>query len=176
MNCKQCGAPMTVEDGKNFFYCDYCGSYDFPDPNLDGVALLNEPSPYSCPICNKPLVTASIGSIHIFSCPVCRGNFIDQSKMLAILRQASSPDGSDEEQYHHLNGDELQRKAICPVCQQIMDSYQYGGPGNIVIQGCRHCEMIWLDFGEIARVLHSFAEMYGRPPAEPGQKTQSIEF
>ena len=46
MNCKQCGAPLSVEEGQDFFHCQYCGSYDFPDPNQDGVALLDELSPY----------------------------------------------------------------------------------------------------------------------------------
>jgi len=167
---------MKVEDDRNFFHCEYCGGYDFPNPNQDGVALLDEVAPYSCPICSKPLVIAAIENIRIFSCPICRGNLISQSKMLPILRQARVPDRINEDPQRRPNRSELERKAICPVCQDAMDTYQYGGAGNIIIEGCSHCEMIWLDFGEISRVVHAYSQMYQRQPDEPGQKTQSIKF
>jgi Zn-finger nucleic acid-binding protein len=165
---------MKVEEGRNFFHCDYCGNYEFPDPNQDGVVLLDEISPYSCPICLKPLVKASIEEVGIFSCPICRGNLIEQSKMLSILRQAPDLERAGEE--HHSSRDELQRRVTCPECQAGMDTYQYGGPGNVIIQGCIHCELVWLDFGEIAKILRSYARIYRHPSDDAGQKNQSIDF
>ena len=67
MNCQQCGAPLKVQKGQNCFRCEYCGTYDFPDPNLDGVALLDEASTYACPVCSKPLVSALYKNISIHS-------------------------------------------------------------------------------------------------------------
>jgi Zn-finger nucleic acid-binding protein len=176
MNCKQCGAPLKVEENQNIFRCDYCGSYDFPNPNLDGIALLDEISPYACPICSKPLVAATIENVRIFSCPICRGNLINQSKMLSILRLASTDDTICEDQPHHPDLSELQRKLICPACHKTMDDYPYGGPGNIIIQGCSHCGLIWLDFGEVSSILRALAQMYQHNPDEPGQKIQSVKF
>jgi Zn-finger nucleic acid-binding protein len=176
MNCKQCGAPMKVEEEKEFFLCEYCGCYDFPNPNKDGVALLDEISPYNCAACNKLLVTATIEDIHIFSCPICHGNLISQSKMLPILRQALSFNITDKDLSLPSNRSELQRKYICPVCQKKMDAYPYGGGGNINIQGCRQCELIWLDFGELTRIIRSFSQMYQQTTDEPGQKIQSVKL
>lgn len=176
MNCEQCGAPMSVEKDGDFFHCKYCGDYAFPDPNKDGVALLDEVSSYACPVCKKLLVTASIGNIRIFSCPNCRGNLIDQSKMLSILRQAVHPNHLDEEQVFRPDRSELGRKLVCPSCRKTMSTYPYGGPGNLIIQGCDRCRLIWLDFGELSRIIQAYMQMYDCSPDELGEKKKRIEF
>ncbi len=162
---------MTVEAGQNFFHCEYCGGYDFPDPNQDGVALLDEVSPYICPMCRKPLVSATIKDVRVFSCPNCRGNLIEQSKMLPILSRIHL-DSTNELLPPPQNKSELTRAIVCPSCQKLMEAYPYGGPGNIIIEGCEECRLIWLDFGELSRIIHSYSQMYDRP----GAKKRWIEF
>jgi Zn-finger nucleic acid-binding protein len=176
MNCKQCGAPLTVEEGQDFFHCQYCGSYDLPNPNQDWVALLDEVSPYVCPLCDKALVSAVVQDVHIYSCPYCRGNLIAQSKMLPILRQARPSSPLPAESQPSQNKNELKRTALCPACQRPMAVYPYGGPGNIIIQGCEQCQWIWLDFGELSRVIQAYWEMYDRSPDELGAKKKWVEF
>ena len=34
-----------------------------------------------------------------------------------------------------------------------MSTHVYGGPGNIVIDTCVNCQLIWLDYLELRRVL-----------------------
>ena len=176
MNCKQCGAPMSVEEGQDFFHCKYCDGYAFPDPNQDGVALLEEVSTYVCPLCQEPLVSAIVKDIHILSCPHCRGNLIEQSKMLPILRQAQPLDPTSEDPHSLQNKNELTRTAVCPSCRKVMAVYPYGGPGNIIIQGCKQCRLIWLDFGELSRITRSYWEIYDRSRNELGAKKKWITF
>ncbi len=164
MNCKQCGAPVSTEEGRDFYHCAYCGSYGFPDPNLDGVALFDEVSPYACPVCGHPLVTAAVKDVHIYSCPNCRGNLISQSKMLPILRQAKAHPAAGEEQRLLQSPSERARTVICPACKKPMDGYPYGGSGNVIIQGCAECLLIWLDFGELSRIMHTYQPMKRRKP------------
>lgn len=167
---------MKVEEGQDFFHCQYCNSYDFPDPNQDGVALLDEISPYVCPLCEQPLVSAVVQKVRIFSCPHCRGNLVPQSKMLPILRQAQPAKPLDTDSHEFQNRTELSRTAICPSCHRTMAVYPYGGPGNIIIQGCEQCQLIWLDFGELSRIIRSYWEMYNRSPDEVGAKKKWIAF
>ena len=167
---------MKVDDGQAFFHCDYCGCYDFPDPNLDGVALLDEVSTFACPICHKPLVSAVVKDIPIDSCPSCRGNLISQSKMLPILRQVQPLVSTGEELIYPQNKAELTREILCPSCRKMMCVYPYGGPGNVIIQGCEKCRLIWLDFGELSRIIQSFKQMYNQPSDELGAKRKSVEF
>jgi Zn-finger nucleic acid-binding protein len=167
---------MNVEECQTFFHCEYCGSYDFPNPNQDGIALLDEISPFACPTCNKPLVSAVVQNVHIFSCPNCRGNLIDQSKMLPILRQAEPLDSICEDVLYPQNPSELTRTAVCPSCQKMMSVYPYGGGGNIIIQGCAQCRLIWLDFGELSRIIRSYLQMYNHSPEELGAKKKWVAF
>jgi Zn-finger nucleic acid-binding protein len=36
-----------------------------------------------------------------------------------------------------------------------MDSYPYGGPGNIVIDNCPRCALLWLNYGELTRIIRA---------------------
>ena len=158
------------------FHCEYCGGYDFPDLNLDGVALLDETSPYACPMCRQPIVSAVVRDVRIFSCPNCHGNLIDQSKLLPILRLAQSSAPKNELPPRPPGKSELGRSVICPSCQKKMNSYPYGGPGNIIIQGCEQCRLVWLDFGELSRIVRAFSEMYSDPDDELGAKKKWVAF
>ena len=40
-----------------------------------------------------------------------------------------------------------------PLCTRRFDTYPHYGPGNVVIDSCTHCDMIWLDFGEIRQIV-----------------------
>lgn len=33
MHCPGCGAPMRLDDDKDFFTCDYCDNVFFPEPD-----------------------------------------------------------------------------------------------------------------------------------------------
>ena len=176
MNCKQCGAPTSVEAGQDFFHCQYCGSYDFPDPNQEGVVLLEETSPSICPLCQEPLVSAVVKKVYILSCPHCRGNLIEQSKMLAILCQSQTSAPVHKDPHSLPNKTEFSRTVSCPACQQVMTVYPYGGPGNIIIQGCEPCQLIWLDFGELSKVMYSEWKIYNRSPEEAGAKKKWTPF
>ena len=34
-----------------------------------------------------------------------------------------------------------------------MITHPYFGPGNVVIDSCEHCELVWLDFGELQQIV-----------------------
>ena len=40
MMCPGCGATMSLDAGKDFWHRRYCGTTHFPDPNPDGVRVL----------------------------------------------------------------------------------------------------------------------------------------
>ena len=62
-----------------------------------------------------------------------------------------------------------------------MDVHPYYGPGNIVIDTCSRCDVIWLDFGELKQVTDAPGRDRGSrfppatPPAEAGpRRTHSV--
>jgi hypothetical protein len=48
---------------------------------------------------------------------------------------------------------DLQRPLYCPNCGEKMLTDWYYGPGNVVIDRCEPCEFVWLDGGELQRVI-----------------------
>jgi Zn-finger nucleic acid-binding protein len=53
------------------------------------------------------------------------------------------------------NPEELRRKLACPACSRTMSTYRYLGPGNIVIDTCETCDLIWLDYRELEKVVRA---------------------
>jgi Zn-finger nucleic acid-binding protein len=48
---------------------------------------------------------------------------------------------------------QLQRTLSCPRCTGRFETYAHSGPGNVVIDNCTKCDMIWLDFGEMRQIV-----------------------
>ena len=62
--------------------------------------------------------------------------------------------------------DDLKRTIQCPKCNLRMDAHRYAGPGNVVVDTCDNCSLIWLDRGEITRIARApdnedFGRTYG---------------
>jgi len=36
-----------------------------------------------------------------------------------------------------------------------MDTHLYGGPGNVIIDTCESCALMWLDYGELERMVRA---------------------
>ncbi|MEW5719761.1 MAG: zf-TFIIB domain-containing protein [Chloroflexota bacterium] len=143
---------MRLVRERDFFVCDYCGSYYFPDANRDGIRVLNEPSNALCPVCKTTLVVAALDSIRVLHCPECMGNLIEQPAFaLAVQYLRRRADALSLPQ--PFNRAELKRPLQCPRCGRKMHTYQYGGAGNVVIDNCLNCSIIWLDWGEFNRII-----------------------
>lgn len=150
MDCRNCGAPMRLVRDRDYFVCDYCGSYHFPEANRDGIRVLGEVSEILCPVCRTNLVTAALESLRVLHCPTCQGTLIAQVDFafaVQYLRQARALLAPP------LDRAELLRPLICPLCQRKMHTFHYGGGGNVVMDNCPACQVVWLDYGEIRRVL-----------------------
>ena len=75
MNCKQCGAPMRLFRERDYYHCEHCDSYYFPESNMDGIRVLGaNPEGYECPLCKIPLNMVVIDNYYKgYQCSNCRG-------------------------------------------------------------------------------------------------------
>jgi Zn-finger nucleic acid-binding protein len=140
---------MKVVRGRDYFTCEYCTSFHFPRESRDGVRLLGEMSNVDCPVCHLTLVSASIDGVPALHCNKCNGNLVQASGFIRIVdsRRARSEKSSLP---RLLNREALKREIACPLCGRAMDTHPYSGPGNVVIDSCGHCALIWLDRSEIS--------------------------
>jgi Zn-finger nucleic acid-binding protein len=150
VSCENCGAPMTVVPGRDYFFCRYCGSYAFPQPSSDGVVALGEEGDVDCPVCCTTLVEASVSGVRVLHCAECRGILAGQEAFSTIVRFLRAQAAGEPDPVRPLNREDLQRETACPYCGHKMDTHPYYGPGNVVIDNCTRCAVIWLDYGELA--------------------------
>lgn len=157
MNCKNCGAAMTLVREQEYYLCEYCGTYHFPTASKDGVRLLGPaPDDVSCSLCGEQLMLASLDDRHRgYQCPKCQGlllEFAGFGETVATRRAwASEPPDAPRP----LNRAHLERRMVCPLCHAPMSTHPYAGPGTIVVDTCESCKVIWLDYGELAWAVNA---------------------
>ena len=145
---------MRLKADMESFQCDYCQRVVLAEKKEDGVRVLNEPAGQDCPVCSTPLVRAALAKVPIVYCTGCRGMLIPMQALEALADELRTGQGS--EAVPVVPGkDELQRKINCPQCHHVMDAHYYAGPGNVVIDSCEDCCLIWLDSGELMRIARA---------------------
>jgi len=149
MNCRNCGASMRPVSDGDYLFCDYCGSFHFPTESGQGVRVLDESSAFDCPVCHVPLTSASIEATRVLYCTNCRGILAEQPVFLALVDYQRARASEPPDRPRRLRTEDLQRDVHCPSCGRLMDTHPYYGPGNVVVDNCVHCHIIWLDYGEL---------------------------
>ena len=145
---------MHLKPDEDSYKCEYCRSIYLPETGDDGVRLLGEAPSQACPICNIPLVNAAIAKIRILYCTGCRGMLISMQVFQTLIDQLRAVQGGAAPQPVAESSD-LQRKIACPQCRHRMDTHFYAGPGNVVIDSCENCCLIWLDRGELMHIVRA---------------------
>jgi len=145
---------MKLKSDMQSFKCEYCQGVYFPEKNDDGVRVLEEQSGHDCPVCSVPLMHAYLGKSPVIYCTKCNGMLIAMAMMEGMIDELRSshaalttPSATDK--------DDLKRKINCPQCHRPMDAHIYGGPGNVVIDSCEDCCLIWFDRGELMHIVHA---------------------
>jgi Zn-finger nucleic acid-binding protein len=146
---------MKLSPDRHYYLCEYCRTIYLPEETGDGIRCLNEASEVACPVCNIHLMHAWIGETAALNCPRCRGILLEQNAFLITLRYLRARSKSPSIQPGPVRLEELKRHIRCPYCRMEMDAHPYGGPGNIVVDNCPHCTVIWLDPGEVSRVIRA---------------------
>jgi Zn-finger nucleic acid-binding protein len=149
---------MELLPTRGYFFCRYCGSFHFPEGVADqGIRILGEsPRPMECAACQAPLAAAMLAEQHAVQyCRKCRGVLTARATFADVVQMrrawATNPPAAPVP----LNQRELERRVTCPSCRAAMATHPYYGPGNVVIDTCAACDLVWLDFGELAQIVNA---------------------
>jgi Zn-finger nucleic acid-binding protein len=152
MTCEHCGAPLRPDVNRGRFVCDYCGTELLPPAAADGVMILGD-SKLGCPLCKSKLADAALESISLLYCRECHGMFVamdDLEPLVSSLRAHRDRPAT----YIAPRGERDTARALpCPRCGAPMDNHPYGGGGNVNVDSCETCESIWLDSGELRKIV-----------------------
>jgi Zn-finger nucleic acid-binding protein len=161
-NCPACGAPITPRPDTAGYQCDYCHQAFYPGEEDDGADLSAEQpddagSAPACPVCSQPLVHASIAKTPLLFCTQCHGLLLPMHVLPGLiddLRAALAGKDKPAVQTPPDHGD-LKRSIQCPQCRKRMDTHFYAGPGNVIVDSCGGCFLLWFDRGELMRIAHA---------------------
>jgi len=149
MNCPNCGAPMRLVTGREYFVCDHCTTFHFPNESDEGVRVLGQGTDLRCPVCNTELVTGAIESHLIRTCPNCRGILARRRAFGCIVEKRRGKWTGGKHVPKPISTEDQRRRLICPLCQGPMDLHPYLGPGAVLVDTCGDCAVVWLDKGEM---------------------------
>jgi Zn-finger nucleic acid-binding protein len=155
LNCTNCGAPLHVAGPGSYLYCRYCSSLFFPAASQDQVSVIGIESELRCPVCKDTLVAATTTDVPVQYCRRCHGVLINQALLGAVVKHLQAQTHEPSAPVKPLNRDDLRRELHCPSCKQLFDTHPYYGPGNIVIDVCMHCRIVWLDGGELRAISNA---------------------
>lgn len=140
---------------RGYYVCTHCGTTSFPEAvSRDGIRIIGPEEPVlHCSSCGGPLVRALLDECLVEYCEACRGLLVPRRDFAEIVRrrrawaqaQSVTPEPADVA--------ELRRKINCPKCGARMATDWYYGPGNVVMDRCVSCDVVWLDYGELKRIV-----------------------
>jgi LSD1 subclass zinc finger protein len=155
MNCPSCGAPVRLEEGASSAFCEYCQATCLAEKNEEGVRAYDQRSELSCPICQEPLLHATMARQRILYCTRCRGSLISMPVFVVLIEVLRARRGEAVEIAPPPDPQHLRRTTFCPQCGSRMDTHYYAGGGNVVIDDCSRCELNWLDAGELMAIARA---------------------
>jgi Zn-finger nucleic acid-binding protein len=157
---------MQLIDRQRQFRCGHCDTtHVIEAPAVDGVRIVrrSESAP-PCPLCAAPLADALLDeTFRVEHCERCRGLTMPRQTFAEAIRRLRARQSGTPVDPAPIDPTELGRTLDCPKCQAQMDTRRYDGPGNIVIDACSRCDVIWLDYGELSRIIQAPGRDRGRP-------------
>lgn len=112
-----------------------------------------------CPRCSQELRGSTSGGVHIEECPGCNGLWLAEDE-LRRLKDAVDPDLSwmDFELWQHPDRFHVTSAPVeCPNCGRQIAAIDYGDTA-IEVDYCTHCRGVWLDSGELEKIVHALTE------------------
>ena len=121
----------------------------------DGVRIVGQAADgATCPACTIAMAHALLDDEHpIEFCARCRGILLPRTTFAVVTQKRRAWATSPPAQPSPLDPGELRRQLACPRCGRMIQTYPHSGPGNVIIDNCTGCDVIWLDFGEMRQIV-----------------------
>lgn len=105
----------------------------------------------NCPACGKPMVVLELDRVEVDHCISCKGIWLDGGEMEILLQGAAGKEAFLSSFRQDQECPEKPRK--CPICLKRMEKIRVGKEEHVCIDRCRRQDGIWLDRGELEKIL-----------------------
>ena len=151
MTCEHCGAALRADRNLGIFICDYCQSTFAPPAGDEGVLAIGQVSE-KCPVCHAELWDGSLETYSVLLCRGCGGLLVRMDDLMPLVEALRGRRDAPVRAGRMRSSEDLERHLACPKCGRAMESYPYGGAGNVNVDGCERCSVVWFDRGELRRI------------------------
>ncbi|MFC1683711.1 zf-TFIIB domain-containing protein [Candidatus Zixiibacteriota bacterium] len=105
----------------------------------------------NCPVCRQPMIVLELDEVEIDHCTSCRGVWLDAGELELLLGNPAARDTF----LHSLKSDHstAEKHRRCPICAAKMEKIAVGAQKELSIDRCKRGDGIWLDGGELERIL-----------------------
>jgi len=116
-------------------------------------------SPMNCPRCQSELQTRSTDGVEIDECPSCKGIWFDADELRRVKDEEDKDlNWMDFDLWKHADRFRVNTKPVnCPNCSTGLVTIDYDETG-VEIDHCTHCRGVWLDAGELEKIIGSLSE------------------
>ena len=172
---------MDFMAARHYFFCRHCGTFHFPEAVDEGIRVLERRPAVEqrCGVCKVPLATAVLDDgFSARYCEKCRGVLLPRAHFAEVVQKRRWWARTPPAHPVPLDSRELDRSIKCPGCSSLMSTHPYYGPGNVVLDTCAKCDLIWLDFRELTQIADAPGQDRGRggqhAAREPGPDLLNI--
>jgi Zn-finger nucleic acid-binding protein len=145
--------PLAPDASRPCWQCSHCASVLCPEPAADGLRLSGDHG-HDCPICHTALTRAVLDDRDAIEvCERCKGILMPLSTFADTVNSRRHAASTPSVRPPHTDPKELDRRIQCPDCAAPMITDWYYGPGNIIVDTCEACGILWLDAGELRRAV-----------------------
>jgi Zn-finger nucleic acid-binding protein len=134
------------------FHCDYCGGEAIPQMGEDGVQIVGDTGKH-CPTCEGNLADALIELRPLMYCQYCRGMLVSIQRFLPLIEHMRALRQRMTQYVMPRSDADAGRAVDCPLCGLQMHNHPYAGGGNVHIETCEPCAVIWLDRDELQKIV-----------------------
>ncbi|MFO0978202.1 MAG: zf-TFIIB domain-containing protein [Planctomycetaceae bacterium] len=154
ISCQKCGGVSNVVAGQSYYRCQFCTSLVQPvEISADRILPTGQTLESCCPCCDISLQSGMMEGRNVLFCGDCFGLLLRNVDFGAIVSErVSRRVGVEPAEPRPIDPVAYERRVSCPSCKTKMDVHPYYGPGNVVVDTCCECGLIWLDHGEVTRV------------------------
>ncbi|MCX8036807.1 MAG: zf-TFIIB domain-containing protein [Candidatus Sumerlaeia bacterium] len=108
-----------------------------------------------CPVCLSEMIVLEMDRIEVDHCLRCKGVWLDRGELELLVEMSGAPSGPIRGALEGRGRPLIGPKRRCPVCGVRMDEVDVEGPAPVVVDRCPRRHGLWLDEGELGRLIES---------------------
>lgn len=107
-----------------------------------------------CPVCDTDMAVVEFHGVELDVCPACRGIWFDADELRVLFEKAGSAPNAVSASLRAMPRRRAARKMRCPRCRRRLAEFvAAAGPPPLVLDRCVRGDGLWLDHGELPRLL-----------------------